>query len=617
VAVGLAKNNSEQHSGESLTSADSPARDRDEQSRVVADAWLGWQCRMVAGVVRAAVFSTSDGQLKTLLTHWPASFKRASTLGIIAAHSLGSGGVHIQPAQESGDTTDQAQDHIAIPISNDGGDFVVVMQILSRSKSQQQAVVQLVQWGGMWLGSLDTVVTELNRSVSSVSIDLAEQVLSHDNLYAACLEAANRLKLELQCDRVSVGLKKGAVVELQAISQISQFDQRRALVRAIEAAMEEALDQDSIINIANTESAQSLLTRAHSDLQLAHGAMLPCTIPLYCNDESVGAVLLERQSERGFANDAVNRAANALEPMGPVLQLISKEQRSVLHRTRDWFRNTFSRRNLPTTVKGRVIAGIGCLVALGLLFVPVPHNISAQARIEGSDNQVLVAPHVGYIKSAHARAGDRVKAGQVIASLEDRELVIEKERWLGELGKLETSLARALSLRDRSELGTVQAKKAQVDAELALIERKLSRSQLTAPFDGVLVSGDLNQALGAPVEVGQVLFEVTSMNSYRLLLEVNEHDVADIEPGQSGVLRFSALPGNKHKIQTSNVMPVAITRDRKSVFSLEAKLTRQTDKLRPGMRGLAKIRVGEKPLVWIWTNGLIAKMRLWLWKTGF
>jgi len=572
---------------------------------------------MVAGVLQGAVFSVRDRQLETLLAHWPAANKHASNMGVIANQSFDSGGVIIHTVERSSDSDNQAQDHIAIPISNDGVDFVVVLYILSRSKSQQQAVVQLVQWGGMWLGTLDKVVSEFDRSVSTVSIELAEQVLSHDNLYAACLEAANRLSVELRCDRVSVGLKKGTVVQLQAISQISQFDGRRGLVRAIEAAMEEALDQDSIINIADLDSTHLLLTRAHDDLQSAHGAMLACTIPLYCNGESVGAVLLEREPEQGFASDAVSRAANALEPMGPVLQLISKEQRSVLHRTRDWIRSTFSLTRLPTTLKSRLILGFSCLAVLGVLFIPVPHNVSAQASIEGTDKQVLVAPHVGFIKSAHARAGDRVKAGQVIASLEDRELIIEKERWLGELDKLETSLARALSLRDRSELGMVQAKKAQADAELALIEQKLSRSQLTAPFDGVLVSGDLNQALGSPVEVGQVLFEVTSLKSYRLLLEVDEHDVANIEPRQSGVLRFSALPGNKHKINTSSVMPVALTRERNSVFSVEAELIEKTDKLRPGMRGVAKIRVGEKPLIWIWTNGLIAKMRLWLWKAGF
>jgi len=617
VAVVLSKDTSAPQTGRNRHSAESRSHDPDKQHRILGDAWLGWQCRMVAGALRGAVFSASEGQLKTLLAHWPESSKPVSKMGIIANQALDSGDVLIETVQRPRDSNAQAQDHIAIPISNDGREYVVVLHILSRSKSQQQAVAQLVQWGGMWLGSLDTVVSEFSRSVSTVSIELAEQVLSHDNLYAACLEAANRLCIELQCDRVSVGLKKGAMVRLQAISQISQFDGRRALVRAIEAAMEEALDQQSIINIADSDSTQLLLTRAHQELQSGHGAMLACTIPLYCNDEAVGAVLLERESERGFSREAVNRASDSLEPMGPVLQLIKKEQRSVLRRVHDWFRDTFSLRKLPTTIMGRVFLAMCCLAVLSVLIIPVPHNVSAQASIEGTDKQVLVAPYIGFIKSAHARAGDYVKAGQVIASLEDRELIIEKERWLGELDKLETSLARALSLRDRSELGVVQAKKAQADAELALIEQKLSRSKLTAPFDGVLVSGDLNQALGAPVDVGQVLFEVASLTSYRLLLEVDEHDVAAIEPRQSGVLRFSALPGNKHNIRTSSVMPVALTRDRNSVFSVEAELNRQTDKLRPGMRGVAKIRVGEKPLIWIWTKGLIDTMRLWLWKSGF
>jgi len=113
-----------------------------------------------------------------------------------------------------------------------------------------------------------------------------------------------------------------------------------------------------------------------------------------------------------------------------------------------------------------------------------------------------------------------------------------------------------------------------------------------------------------------VLFEVASMDSYRLILEINEHDVAGIEPEQRGVLRFSAIPGNKHALTTTSIVPVALTRDRKSVFSVEAELDEKSDNLRPGMRGVAKIRVGEKPLVWIWTHRLIAKMRLWLWKSG-
>lgn len=616
VAHALARESSEREPDDAKQENGREASGREDHRRAVADAWLAWQCKMVAGVLRGAVFSAHEGRLKALLSHWPATETRASALGILASRVLETGQVQIHPNQKSSASSNQTRDHIAIPITNDGGEFVVVMHIVSRSQSQQQAVVQLVQWGGMWLGSLETVVSDVSGSASNVSVKLAEQVLSHDDLYAACLEAANQLAIELQCDRVSVGLKKGAAIQLQSISQISNFDGRRGLVRNIEAAMDEAVSQQSIINISDKDRAELVLTRAHEELHQSQGLMWPCTVPLYCNDQVVGAVLLERESPQGFPREVINHATKTLAPMGPVLQLIQKEQRTFAVRTRDAMRKTFSRDNLPSTTKGRVATGIGALALLAIVFLPVPHNVSARANIEGSDKQVLVAPHAGYIKSANARAGDRVVQGQLIASLEDRELSIEKDKWLGELGKLQTSLAKALTVRDRSELGMLQAKKAQVDAELALIDQKLQRSQLTAPFDGVLLSGDLNQALGSPVEVGQVLFEVASMESYRLVLEIDEHDVAGIEPFQEGVLRFSALPGNKHDITTSSIVPVALTRDRKSVFAVEAELDQMSDKLRPGMRGVAKIRVGTKPLILIWTQGLVAKLRLWVWELG-
>ena len=589
--------------------------EREEQRRAVASAWLGWQCKMVAGVVRGGVFSVKDNRLEKILAHWPHSDTQVSALSILANDCLESREVQIFPAQKSSSSTDQVQDHVAIPVSNEGGDYVVVMHIAARSQSQQEAVVQLVQWGGMWLGSLERVVSDISGSASTVSIQLAEEALSHKNLYAACLEAANRLAVDLQCERVSVGLTHGAAIRLQAISQVANFDERRSLVLAIEAAMEEAVEQETIINTSDT-NAEFVLTRAHEELQNAHTSMASCTIPLYCNNKPVGAVLLEQGLDEGFALDAVGHAQKVLAPMGPVLQLIRQEQRSYGARLRESAKSQLNPDKLPKTAKGRALLAIGSLGVLAFLFLPVPYNVTAQASIEGSDKQVLVAPQAGYVKSASASAGDTVIAGQIIASLENRDLVIEKEKWLGEQGKLDTSLARALSSRDRSELGILQAKKAQVNAELALVESKLKRSQLIAPFDGVLVSGDLSQSLGAPVEVGQVLFEVASMESYRLMLEIDEHDVAGIEAEQKGVLRFEALPGNRHALTTKSIVPVALTRERKSVFSVEAELDEKHDMLRPGMRGVAKIRVGERPLVWIWTHSLIAKMRLWLWKSG-
>jgi len=617
VAQALEENDTATEVNADRRSSQRRQKDRDEQQRAVASAWLSWQCKMVAGVLSGAVFSIDGERLESVLAQWPESAtKKLSALSILAKHALETGEVIIRPMPKSAGKQQQAQDHIAIPVTNDGGSFIVVMHILARSQSQQQAVVQLVQWGGMWLGSLEQVVSDFSGAASSVSIQLAEQVASHQDLYTACLDAANQLSIDLHCDRVSIGLLQGSSIRLQAISQVTDFDKKLSLVRTIESAMEEAADQKTVINTSKLADNNLVLTRAHDELAASQGPSARCTVPLYCNNQTVGVVMLERDEKSDFSVESVNHVVNVLAPLGPVLQLIQRDQRNYFSRIRHSVTSRLNRQLIPDTRNGRLAAAACLLAALFALLVPVPYKVSAEATIEGSDKQVLVAPQAGYIKSANARAGDSVTKGQVIASLENRELLIERDMWLGELGKIDTSLAGALSTRDRSELGMLQAKKAQVDAELALLDEKLSRANLVAPFDGVLVSGDLNQALGSPVDVGQILFEIASMEEYRLVLEIDEHDVAGVEPGQPGVLRFSALPGNKHKLETSAVVPVAVTRNRKSVFLVEAQLAEMSDKLRPGMRGVAKVHVGEKPLIWIWTHGLISKLRLWFWKTG-
>jgi hypothetical protein len=39
----------------------------------------------------------------------------------------------------------------------------------------------------------------------------------------------------------------------------------------------------------------------------------------------------------------------------------------------------------------------------------------------------------------------------------------------------------------------------------------------------------------------------------------------------------------------------------------------QSDLLHPGMEGVAKIEVGSRKLIWIWSRRLVDWLRLWTW----
>ena len=78
---------------------------------------------------------------------------------------------------------------------------------------------------------------------------------------------------------------------------------------------------------------------------------------------------------------------------------------------------------------------------------------------------------------------------------------------------------------------------------LALTEAQLQRARIEALFDGIVIKGDLGQYLGAPVQRGEVLLLLAPNDSFRLILEVDEADIAAIRPGQDGALALAAEPG--------------------------------------------------------------------------
>jgi multidrug resistance efflux pump len=162
----------------------------------------------------------------------------------------------------------------------------------------------------------------------------------------------------------------------------------------------------------------------------------------------------------------------------------------------------------------------------------------------------------------------------------------------------------------------LRAQIAQADAELRLIDEQIERAKLRTPFDGIVVHGDLTQSLGAPVERGEVLFEVAPLDDYRVVLEVNEHDIGVVKVGQTGRLLLTGMPDKPFDLVLDRIMPVAVTKDGRNFFRVEAHVKTLAPELRPGMQGIAKVKIGERKLLWIWSHTLLDRLRLKVWSAG-
>lgn len=261
-------------------------------------------------------------------------------------------------------------------------------------------------------------------------------------------------------------------------------------------------------------------------------------------------------------------------------------------------------------------AGVTAALAIVLLW-PVTDRVTANGAIEGRQRLVVTAPFDGFIGQVLVRPGARVQAGQVLARLDDRDLRLEQSRYRSEREQAAGRLRQAMTDHDAPALALATAEVQQADAQLQLVDAKLARTSLSAPRDGLLVTGDWAQQVGSPVETGKEMFEIASGEGYRVVLHVADRDIARVHGGQHGAMRLTGQPHASYEFQVATVTATASVEDGLNGFRVEADWVGTAPPLSPGMQGVGKIDVGSSNLFTVWTRSSIDWLRLKLWALGW
>ncbi len=158
-----------------------------------------------------------------------------------------------------------------------------------------------------------------------------------------------------------------------------------------------------------------------------------------------------------------------------------------------------------------------------------------------------------------------------------------------------------------------QANADKIQAQIELLEYQIGQASLVSPIGGVVVKGDLKREIGAPVKVGDILFEVCPLESLRAQLMVPEDAIYDIKVGQEGYLATASYPGERIKFVVERINPIAEVVNQRNVFKVRVQLLETRSWMRPGMEGVAKVSVGKRRYVWIWTRKIVNWIRMKLW----
>lgn len=246
-------------------------------------------------------------------------------------------------------------------------------------------------------------------------------------------------------------------------------------------------------------------------------------------------------------------------------------------------------------------AAVDASAAVPAAAAPTPRATNAPSIAEPSDPKSFgtVGPLVaeqqadvaaernGRIVSINVRIGDRVKKGQVLAELDDRELQAacashkarmasaeaQLKEWQAEQMTAEADLRRATAMRDEKiiseenwehakyrvdetvdEVARFREETAAAQADLNSANVQLEQSRIVAPFSGVI--GRSTVRMAQEVKPGDVLFWVTAEAPLQVLFTVPETSMAAFSAGKRLDLTTADYPALHQEGKIVRVSPV-------------------------------------------------------------
>jgi RND family efflux transporter MFP subunit len=237
---------------------------------------------------------------------------------------------------------------------------------------------------------------------------------------------------------------------------------------------------------------------------------------------------------------------------------------------------------------------------------------------------VDVAPRTaGRLLSVNVQLGDSVRRGQVMAKVEDREIVeqVRAAEASQEVAKAtirqreadlkvaELNFERSKNLFSRqllakqalddaesrymasvAQLDLSKAQLSQNDARLQELQFNLNNTIITSPVDGFV--GKRNVDPGAMVNTNTAIASVVEISRLKLIVNVVEKDLRMVNAGDIGIVEVDAYPGEKFNGRIARVAPVLDPATRTA--SIEIEIPNSDNRLKPGMYARISLTVEER-----------------------
>ncbi len=525
---------------------------------------------------------------------------------------------------------------------------VIALELEHRSRQALQTTLALVEVLAGYAYSY-TAMQALHRTrAASASLDLAGRLLAGLNttpsFKGAAMRLVNDLSRQLALDRVALGWVHGPGASdpdpgarrecrLAALSDTENVDRRMSMVRKLEGAMDECMDQRQAVLFpppppGDEGDADAVLSRAvthaHRDLASTDARVKVASIPLRAGDERgervVGVLTIESGSPTGGVDIAVVELLQAtLDLLSPVLLVRRSDDRSLPARARDSAVRTGAWLVGPTHTTWKLAGAALLVLSLVVTFVKTDYRVGAPMEVRPREIRTVSIPFDAVLWSLApgVEPGKTVEAGQLLGELDTTTMRLGMLDSQAEVLRYEKESDEAMKQGEVGQAQQAAAKAEQASAKVARLRHEIERSKLVSPIAGTIISADVREKVRSQVKLGDAIFQVADLSDLVAVAKVEDRDISLVRLGQAGDIAAKSDPAHTVPVEVEEIVPLAQPKDGVNSFEVRARLKpaapQEIEGFRPGVEGQARFNAERMSLIRIASRRIVDQLRLWLW----
>ncbi len=244
------------------------------------------------------------------------------------------------------------------------------------------------------------------------------------------------------------------------------------------------------------------------------------------------------------------------------------------------------------------------LLLLGLALSLMAETLTLSGSVISDNQKMITSRFMGFVTNVYVSEGDFVKKGQLLYTIDSREIDSAKRQaelslqmYQNQLNNVKLNLERYKRLYAKDMVSKYEVENLELalknmqdmvdiaKARLQEVENQYKYLRITAPNDGVIIAKNIK--VGEMAMPGMPALVLSDLNDLKVQVEIAENDMKSIYVGKKVIVEIPALKlkeiGKIHAIIPSS-NPMTHT------FKIKVSFPNKTKKVYPGMYATVTIK---------------------------